>query len=32
MLDDTAFDKPAFLRKIILLLSVILENYPVCMT
>ncbi|CAM5373518.1 hypothetical protein AFAE65S_01745 [Alcaligenes phenolicus] len=32
MFDAHTFDKPVFLRKIILLLSVILENFPVCMT
>jgi hypothetical protein len=32
MFDAHAFDKPVFLRKIILILSVILENIPVCMT
>lgn len=32
MFDAHIFDKPAFLRKIILILFVILESIPVCMT
>lgn len=32
MFDAHTVDKSVFLRKIILLLSVILENIPVCMT
>ncbi len=32
MLEALSFDKPVFLRKIILILLVILGNIPVCMT